>query len=569
MLLKKKWIPKTEPDKLLVEKLSRELGIKPLLSTLIAHRNLLSFEEARQYFTPDYSALHNPFLMKGMERAVERIADAIQGNHPIMVYGDYDVDGTTSVALVYTFLSQFSEKITYYIPDRQKEGYGISTQGIDYANDNGIGLIIALDCGIKSVEKVDYAKSLGIDFIICDHHTPGEELPGAVAILNPKQEDCPYPYKELSGCGIGFKLVQALSEKQLPDDQIHRYLDLVVTSIASDIVPLTGENRLLAHFGLEILNHSPRPGLEALLEISGTLPPLSIGDIVFRIGPRINAVGRMAHANEAVRLLCSQDIDEALAIARIVDDKNTLRQSYDASITEEAIEVIECSTDLMQRKSTVLFNPAWHKGVIGIVASRLIEHFYRPTVLLTESNGMAVGSARSVRGFDLYTAISGCSDLLEQFGGHRAAAGMTLKKERIEEFRDRFEEVVTKQITGEQLVPVIEFDAEVKTKDLTHRLLKTLHRFGPFGPENMRPVFVARQVKNRYPPKLVGDKHLKLCIDTGGGRHLSAIGFKMGILLDEITTAPHYDICFTLERNEWNGKVSLQLNLKDVQVGVE
>ena len=481
--MEKNWILKSQGEGKEVERLCSELDISKPLAILLAQREISSFDEAKSFFRPELTLLHDPFLMKDMDLAIERIQAAVQNKEKILVYGDYDVDGTTSVALVHTFLKTFYEAIDFYIPDRYNEGYGVSTKGIDYARETGSTLIIALDCGIKAIDKVKYAKHHSIDFIICDHHNPGNEIPPAIAVLDPKRKDCTYPDSELSGCGVGFKLIQAYAAKNnIPFEELIPYLDLVAVSIASDIVSVTGENRILAYYGLKQLNENPRTGLKAIIELAGISDKnITIDDVVFKIGPRINAAGRMESGKSAVSLLIAED----KALAKVMGDKvnsyNSTRRDIDTSITQEALDIIGRDPELQKRKTTVLFNPNWHKGVIGIVASRLIDNWYRPTVILTESNGFATGSARSVFGFDLYQAVDACSDLLENFGGHKYAAGLTLKLENIPRFQERFEKFVADTIDAEQLIPVVEIDTEISLSEISPKFFRILKQFEPFG----------------------------------------------------------------------------------------
>ncbi|RYD75741.1 MAG: single-stranded-DNA-specific exonuclease RecJ [Sphingobacteriales bacterium] len=560
--MKKRWVAKAVPDENIFNALKQEIETTDILLKLIAQRNLQNLQEAHTYFQPDIKQLHAPFLMKDMQKAVSRLQKAFAENEKIVIYGDYDVDGTTSVALVYSFIKSFYRQVLYYIPDRFKEGYGISFAGIDWAKENGATLIVALDCGIKSVEHIAYATDKGIDFIICDHHTPGGTIPAAAAVLNPKQHDCEYPYKELSGCGIGFKLIQALGEAQNIKFSYEEYLDLVAVSIASDIVHMTGENRILAYFGLKRINSKPRPGLQALIELSGHKKDLAINDLVFRIGPRINAAGRVSSATLAVEMLVEKDIAQAHKIAAAINKNNTDRQGVDQVITRQAMEMIENQSETP--KSTVLFDKDWHKGVIGIVASRLIEKHYRPTVLLTESNGMAVGSARSVAGFDLYQAIKNCDDLLEQWGGHQAAAGLTMSLDKVDAFRVKFENTVAETISEEMLTPVIEYDLEIPLSDITFSFCRSIERFGPFGPENMRPVFITRNVQCVHQPRVVGNNHLQLTLVDEDGISHRAIAFGFGEVLGEFVNDPVFDICYTVDINEYRDTKTINLNIKDI-----
>ncbi|HQK97368.1 MAG TPA: single-stranded-DNA-specific exonuclease RecJ, partial [Bacteroidia bacterium] len=496
--MEKRWVLKPQGDADAVTRLAAELRINRILVNLLVQRGITTYEEARRFFRPSLDMLHDPFLMKDMDKAIDRINTAVENKEKVMVYGDYDVDGTTAVSLVYTFLKSLSGDIAHYIPDRYKEGYGISKQGIDFAKENGYTLIIALDCGIKSVDKIDYANSLGVDFIICDHHRPGAEIPNAVAVLDPKRNDCPYPYKELSGCGIGFKLVQAFAQQnEMPFSQLEQYLDLVAISIAADIVPITGENRILAYYGLQRLNREPRPGIKAILELSGfKRDELTINDIVFTIAPRINAAGRIESGTKAVELLISRNEDLAGFLGDDINDQNNTRKNLDQLITDQALQQIEDNEDFKNRKSTVLYNPEWHKGVIGIVASRLTDRYYRPTIVLTKSNGMVSGSARSVKDFDVYNAIESCSDLLEQFGGHMYAAGLTMREENVDAFREKFEAIVSTTIEEKMLTREIEIDAELSLTDITCSFYNILKQFAPFGPGNLSPIFRSSGVRD-------------------------------------------------------------------------
>ncbi len=566
----KRWVVK-EADENITKELQEQLKIHPVLCRLLVQRGIMNFEEAKKFFRPEYEHLHDPFLMRDMDKAIARIEKAISEQQPIMFYGDYDVDGTTSVALTYTFFKNFYDQVHFYIPDRYSEGYGISFQGIDYAAENNIPLIVALDCGIKSIDKVLYAKEKGVDFIICDHHLPGDEIPDAYAVLDPKRNDCDYPYKELSGCGIGFKLCQAFAMRNnIPFEKVAELLDFVAISIAADIVPITGENRVLAYFGLKKVNENPSPGIRSLIHLSGQTRELSISDLVFMIGPRINAAGRIKHANQAVELLISGSDDNTSGKAGDLNVTNSQRQNLDRETTEEALELIRSNPDLEERKSTVLFQPHWHKGVIGIVASRLIEAYYRPTIILTESNGKITGSARSVKGFNIYDAISACSDLLEQYGGHMYAAGLTMSPENVDEFMERFEAIVSDTIEEHQLIPEVEIDAEITFLDINQKFYKILCQFAPFGPGNMRPVFLTRNVKDRGGSRIVGSAHLKLDI-THRDINASAIAFGMAHFAEHVVgngrPSMPFDICYVIEENVWNGSTSLQLNVKDIKVG--
>ena len=562
----KRWIPKNEPDKATVESISTAINVNKTLSGILVQRGIESFEIARKFFRPQYADLHDPFLMLGMDKAIIRIEQAFERNEKILVYGDYDVDGTTSVATVYAFLKARYPNVDFYIPDRYTEGYGISEIGIDWASENNFALIIALDCGIKSVERVSYAKQKNIDFIICDHHLPGEVIPDAVAILNPKQANCTYPFKELSGCGIGFKLVQAYAAKHnIPFSEVEQYIDMVAISIAADLVPILDENRILVHHGLKKLKTNPNNGLKALLETYAEKPEYSVSDVVFFIGPRINAAGRIADAKDSVRLMTSDDYTKAKEIAELVNQHNTERRLFDSDITLQAFEMIKHDELFAERKATVLFNNAWHKGVIGIVASRLIEKFYRPTIILTESNGLATGSARSVDGFDLYSAIEECSDLLEQYGGHTHAAGLTLKLENVKPFAEKFERIVAANIEERSLTPEIEYDAEIPLRAISPKFFNVLKQFSPFGPGNQNPVFMSKNVWDVGDVMIVGNNHLKMSLtQEEGGRIFKAIAFGLGEHYDKVSQGISFDICYTVEENHFNGHVNLQLNIKDI-----
>jgi len=568
--MEKRWVVKEKGDTAVVKRLAGALGVSESLANLMAQRNISTADEATAFFNPSLDYLHDPFLMKDMNIAVDRISTAIKKNERILVYGDYDVDGTTAVALMYSFLKDQYSNVEYYIPDRYKEGYGVSFQGLDFAFQNNCKVVITLDCGIKAVEKVKYARTKGLDVIICDHHYPGEEIPKALAVLDPKQPSCSYPYKDLSGCGVGFKLIHAYSRVHgIPFSKISHYLDLVAVSIASDIVPITGENRVMAYFGLKRLNESPRTGLKEIMRESEVTKALTIEDVVFKIGPRINAAGRMETGSKAVDLLVSSDTRLATEISKEINNFNIERRSVDRIITTEAMRMIAEDQRTVNCRTTVLYNPNWKKGVIGIVASRLIETYYRPTVILTESNGFATGSARSVQGYDLYQAIEACSDLLESFGGHMFAAGLTLKKENIRPFMDRFEQYVNSTITEEQLVPRIFIDMELSFSEINDEFFKTMSQFQPFGPENMSPVFVSRNVFDTGSGRMVGSsgEHLKLdlCQESTGQKSFSAIAFSQANHFEYIRGGNPFDICYSLEMNEFRGNRNLQLNIRDIK----
>lgn len=570
----KKLTPEEETkQKHLVEKLS----ISPVLAKLLVQRGIYTFDDAQAFFRPELSAMHDPFLMKDMRQAVDRLNKALQRKERILIYGDYDVDGTTAVALVYRFLQPYAQtsQLDYYIPDRYKEGYGISKEGIDYAYSNRISLIIALDCGIKAIDEVEYASSLGIDFIICDHHTTDEVLPKAVAVLDSKRNDDNYPYKHLSGCGVGFKLMQAFSkDNNIEESQVEALLDLVVVSIASDVVPITGENRILAHFGLKRLNERPSRGLKAIMEVCGLKgakiheTDITINDIIFKIGPRINASGRMKSGREVVELLISNDINLARRISANVNNYNDMRRDIDKNTTIEAEAVI--TEDLSStRKSIVVYNPEWHKGIVGIVASRLTEKYYKPTIVLTKANGMISGSARSIHGFDLYSAIDYCRDLLENFGGHTYAAGLTLKEENLEEFKSKFERYVAENISPDRLIPQIDIDAEIKFSDITPKFIRILRQFEPFGPGNTKPVFCTHRVFDyNGSSKIVGREleHLKLELtDESSEDVMNGIAFRMASFCQDLKAFNPLDIVYTLEENTFYTPSTTQLMILDIR----
>ena len=560
-----KWNALPLASKNLVENLSEVLEVSPVIAQLLAQRGVNSFDEAKTFFRPDWAQLHDPFLMQDMTVAVNRIITAMEKNENVMVYGDYDVDGTTSVALVYSYLKNKIENLKPYIPDRYKEGYGISISGINSAKQEGISLIIALDCGIKANEQIAYANDLGIDFVICDHHLPSKILPEAVAVLDPKRSDCTYPFKELCGCGIGFKLIQALQKRlELPEEDLFSYLDLVATAIAADIVPIIGENRILAFLGIEQLNQNPRIGFEFFLKT--IKKPLSVNDLVFVIAPRINAAGRMDHGLNAVQLLAATDAAKALPIARSIEFYNSERRATDERITQEALQQIILN-EQKESFSTVVFHPSWHKGVIGIVASRLIETYYRPTVVLTESEGLLSGSVRSVRGFDVYKALESCEEFMIQFGGHKYAAGLTLKPEQLDGFREAIEVYVRENILPEQRIPSLTYDMVLGFQEISHKLLRILSQMGPFGPKNMRPVFVTHNCKDLGGTRLVGksQEHIKLEITDSSGIKIQGIAFGMGVHLITIKNQIPFSVLYTLEENQYNGIISLQLKVKDLK----
>ena len=571
MTKERKWILKDPADPEKVGRLSAELGIDRVLAELLVKRGVETFEQARSFFRPSLDDLHDPFLMKDMDKAVKRLRTAITTEEGILVYGDYDVDGTTAVALVYSFLRRYSSKVDFYIPDRYEDGYGLSYRGIDWAKEHGFSLIITLDCGIKANEKVDYAASLGLDVIICDHHLPESTIPAAVAVLDPKREDDNYPFDDLSGCGVGFKLVQAYSrEYDIPFETLIPLLDLLVVSISADLVSMTGENRVLAHFGLRQLNENPRKGLQAIATLSKIEPGhLSIDDIVFKIGPRINAAGRMESGRLAVELLTSSDEHSAAVVGEKINDNNNERKSIDREITQEALEMVQSGAALSSSAATIVYNPNWNKGVVGIVASRLVEAFYKPTIVLTKSNDFITGSARSVAGFDLYEAIDSCADLMENFGGHVYAAGLTLREENLPEFVRRIEEFISTRITQEMLTPFTEIDARLEFSQITPKFFRLLKQFQPFGPGNTNPVFQTENVYDGGKGRKVGADgvHMKLdLIDEKQPFHqIPAIAFNMSEYFDYIKAGNPFDICYSIVENYYRGNSTLQLRIKDIR----
>lgn len=577
--MEKRWVVKQPGEKHHIEHLQKVLGTDEVLATLLVQRGITTYDEAKSFFRPQLEHLHDPFLMKDMDKAIERITKAISGNEKILVYGDYDVDGTTAVALVYSFLKEHYEHMDYYIPDRYQEGYGISYKGIDFAKDNGFKLIIALDCGIKAIDKVNYASERKIDFIICDHHRPGDEIPNAKAVLDPKRVDCDYPYKELSGCGIGFKLIQGLTKAwgKSNDKSLVKYLDLVAVSIAADIVPIIGENRILTHYGLKLLNSHPRPGILAIMQVSGITNPengsftreMNINDLVFFIGPRINAAGRMESGKESVTLLIADDAEAASLMANQINQYNTSRRNLDMQTTQEALDMILTDEKLQHSKATVVYNPEWHKGVIGIVASRLTDHYYRPTLVFTRSNDMITGSARSVKDFDVYDAIDACNQYIEHFGGHKYAAGLSIKPENFDAFCKHFEEVVSGSITEEMLIPEVEIDLTIELNQINSKFMRILKQFAPFGPGNMAPVFQTNGVVDTGRARVVGKNHLKFEVvhPETRGFPFPAIAFQQGHHFERMLSGEPFNICYHLEENHWNGNVTLQLNVKDISFG--
>lgn len=563
--MQKKW-KILSADEAKINDLLQSLKIHPVLCKILVQRGIKTFDQAKDFFRPRLTDLHSPWLMKDMEKAVERIIAAINNNEKILVFGDYDVDGTTAVACMYQFLKKIYSSLDFYIPHRYREGYGVSKAGIDFAKENGFTLIISLDCGIKSAELIGYAKEQGIDFIVCDHHLPDEILPPAVAILNPKQIDCHYPYKELCGCGVGFKLMSALAEKlNLPAEAALQYLDLVATAIAADIVPMTGENRVMAFHGIEKVNQDPNYGIKALAKLSGLEKELRITNLVFMIAPRVNAAGRMDDARKAVQMFVAESEEEALQYAELLHSDNTDRKEADKTITEEALDQINRNEDWKKRKSTVVFQPHWHKGVVGIVASRLIEHYYRPTIVLTQSGDYAAGSARSVPGFNLYEAIHACKEHLLGYGGHFAAAGMTLEAGQVDAFREKFEQVVSSTITPEQLIPEIVIDAEIGLQDIRQPFYDIISQMEPYGPENLRPVFIAKKVIDTGWSKVVKEQHIRFSVQQHNVT-VTGIGFGMAEKFHLLQQKQPIDIVFTIDINEWNGNTSLQIKVIDFRL---
>ena len=583
MPIEKRWVVKPQGERSVVESLASHLGMSPVLTNLLVQRGIDTVEKAKRFFSPSLRDLHDPFLMKDMDKAVERIEKAVKAGEKVMIYGDYDVDGTTAVSLVYKFLSQIGHKnLSFYIPDRYVDGYGISIRSIDHAVRKGVTLVIALDCGIKAVEKVAYAKQKGVDFIICDHHLPAEEIPQAVAVLDPKRPDCNYPFDELSGCGVGFKLVEAYARRnRIPFREIEHLLDLLVVSIASDIVPLVDENRILAYYGLKRLNSTPSKGLLSIIKICGLEGHnITIDDIVFKIGPRINAAGRMrmdeddenaapSGGHAAVSLLIEGNEHEATKFGEVIDSYNQDRKSIDRNVTQEAHDYVEANPELKARKSTVIYNPKWMKGIVGIVASRLIETYYRPTVVLTKSNGFVTGSARSVVGFDLYQAVESCSDLLENFGGHMYAAGLTMREENVEAFTKRFNDYVEKNIDPSILVPQVDIDSELLFSDITDDFHRQLNSFQPFGPGNSAPVFMTRGASNRGDAKLVGVEcdHLRMDLMQRQKPHttIPAIAFQQPTHYEWVRAGKPVAVCYQIVENHYRGTVSRQLRVKDIK----
>lgn len=566
-----KWVLREPSDPEKVDRLATEVGIDKVLADLLIKRGVETFAQARSFFRPSLDNLHDPFLMKDMDVAVERLHRAVVSGESILVYGDYDVDGTTAVALLYSFVRRFTDKVDFYIPDRYDEGYGVSFKGIDYAVESGAGLIVTLDCGIKAIDKVEYAASKGIDMIICDHHLPEDSLPAAVAVLDPKREDCHYPFDDLSGCGVGFKLVQAYSARYgVPFETLVPLLDLLVVSIASDLVTMVGENRILAHFGLKQLNENPCTGLQAMINLSSLEPGhVSIDDIVFKIGPRINAAGRMETGRLAVELLTSRSLSEAMQIGEKINESNNERKNIDREITQEALDMVQTGNCLCNGSAMIVYNPEWNKGVVGIVASRLVEAYYKPTVVLTKSNGFVSGSARSISGFDLYGAIESCADLLENFGGHVYAAGLTLREENLPEFARRMDEYISAKIETEMMTPVIEVDSKLNFARITPKFFRILKQFQPFGPGNHNPVFLTENVYDAGTGRKVGagGVHMKLDLiqEDQSYHQISSIAFNMAEHYDHIKEGNPFDICYSIVENYYRGNSSIQLRIKDLR----
>ena len=587
-MVETRWIIAQDVEQQKVKELSKAIGVDDKLATLLVQRGITTYNEAKDFFRPSLNQLHDPFLMKDMDKAVDRLVKAMKDGEKILIYGDYDVDGTTAVALIYTYLKNLinKKKIEFYIPDRYEEGYGISYKGIDYAADNGFGLVIVLDCGIKAVEKINYANERGVDFIICDHHRPGDEIPQAVAVLDSKRNDCGYPYKELSGCGVGFKLITGLSMRLgRPIEEVYELLDYVAVSIAADIVPITGENRILAFFGLKLLNKKPRPGIEAVLghanihrkeeysssemEKQNVLErQLTISGLVYLLGPILNAAGRLEKASDSVRLLIATNQNHAEKLAASINDLNVKRREFDNAITEEALSMIDADEKMRNAKSTVIFNENWHKGVIGIVASRLTDSYYRPTIVLTRSGNLITGSARSIKNFDIYDAIDNCSDLLEHFGGHKYAAGLSLKPENLEKFSERFEQYVSEHLDEDELIPELNVDIKMDFSNITPKFVRILKQFAPFGPGNLSPVFLTENVIDSGYSRAVGNKkHLKLTVTQRDNTEnvFAGIAFQKGDLFERIHSKEPFSMCYYIEENFWQGKTTLQLNVKDIK----
>lgn len=560
-----RWRAKPLPNQEQVLQLSESIRVNPYISTILVQRGIDTYEKAEKFFRPKLEDLHNPFEMKDMDVAIKRIQTAVTNQECILVYGDYDVDGTTAVSIVYSYFKSFNQNIEYYIPDRYKEGYGISRAGLEYAAEKGFTLVITLDCGIRSNELVDYGNSLGLEMIICDHHLPGETLPKAAAILNPKRRDCTYPYKELSGAGIGFKLIQAYNEKQgMPTEMVYDYLDMVAVSIASDLVDIRGENRVLSFYGLKKLNENPSIGLQTLLDDCPKKEQYTISDIIFGIGPRINAAGRIADAKAAVKVLIEKDYNTAKKYAKVLSERNHERKELDSDITRDAVDMVQNSPRLMSKYSMVLQGEGWSKGVIGIVASRMVEQFYKPTIVFSLNDGMLTGSARSIKTFDIHEAIGACGELVEQFGGHKYAAGLSIKVENFDAFADKFEAIVRESVTADDLVPVVEYDMEMETSMITPGMMKILKQLSPFGPGNSIPVFRSNNLKANQTAKILKDRHLKMQVQTPNGP-MDSIGFGLAEHWPSVTDAQIFHACYCIEENTYNGRTNLQLRLQDIK----
>ena len=582
--MQKKWIVRAESDKELIDKLSGELNISETIKNLLIQRGVNSYDEARSFFKPLLQDIHNPYLMQDMKKSVERVEQAIKNKEKILIFGDYDVDGTSAVALVYSFLKNLTDNIDYYVPDRYGEGYGISTQSVEYAKEQEFSLMITLDCGIKCHKEIDLAVQYGIDVIVCDHHLPDDNLPNAYAVLDPKRKDCTYPYKELSGCGVGFKLVQAIAQnRNITIEKLGQYFDLLVLSIASDIVPMTGENRVFAYFGMKLINQRPRQAIEALLAYNNIirksdveLPPkntvfvreITISDLVFIVGPRINAAGRMDIGRNSANLLITNNIDEITELGKYINTHNNERKELDSKTTDEAISMVSDELNLEKKRSLVVYNPSWSKGIVGIVASRLIEHFYKPSIVLTLFDDMITGSARSVKDFDIHLALSQCSDLLERFGGHAFAAGLSLKPENLTAFTEKFEKIVSASIPEASITPSLDIDAEISLNEINMNFFTILKRFSPFGPGNLQPLFVTKNVISTDNARIVGENHLKLSVFQRDNRSypIDAIAFGFGQFYKQIASGKPFHICYHIDINEWQGKTTLQLNIKDIKV---
>jgi len=560
-----RWRAKSLPNQEQVLQLSESIRVNPYISTILVQRGIDTYEKAEKFFRPKLEDLHNPFEMKDMDVAIKRIQTAVTNQEGILVYGDYDVDGTTAVSIVYSYFKSFNQNIEYYIPDRYKEGYGISRAGLEYAAEKGFTLVITLDCGIRSNELVDYGNSLGLEMIICDHHLPGDTLPKAAAILNPKRRDCTYPYKELSGAGIGFKLIQAYNEKQgMPTEMVYDYLDMVAVSIASDLVDIRGENRVLSFYGLKKLNENPSIGLQTLLDDCPKKEQYTISDIIFGIGPRINAAGRIADAKAAVKVLIEKDYNTAKKYAKVLSERNHERKELDSDITRDAVDMVQNSPRLMSKYSMVLQGEGWSKGVIGIVASRMVEQFYKPTIVFSLNDGMLTGSARSIKTFDIHEAIGACGELVEQFGGHKYAAGLSIKVENFDAFADKFEAIVRESVTADDLVPVVEYDMEMETSMITPGMMKILKQLSPFGPGNSIPVFRSNNLKANQTAKILKDRHLKMQVQTPNGP-MDSIGFGLAEHWPSVTDAQIFHACYCIEENTYNGRTNLQLRLQDIK----